>query len=110
MPQMHFSPPLSSARYGYKMKVDYGAISELFRLHDIDGLISSGAPDDEYEPEVERIVMALEHLSREEASVRAIAEIFAAVWAQMFGGSEEQMRRRRFEFDEIAEKVMRYFA
>jgi hypothetical protein len=90
------------------MKVDYAAISELFRLHDIDGLISSGAPDDEYEPEVERIVTTLENLSREQASVTAIADIFAAVWAQMFGGSEEQMRRRRFDFDEIAEKVMRF--
>ena len=38
----------------------------------------------------------------------AIADIFAAVWAQMFGGSEEQIRRRRFDFDEIAEKVMRF--
>jgi hypothetical protein len=94
------------------MKVDYAAISELFRLHDIDGLISSGAPDDEYESEVERIVTALENLSREQASVTAIADIFAAVavWAQMCGGSEEQMRRRRFDFDEIAEKVMRFFA
>jgi hypothetical protein len=90
------------------MKVDYAAISELFRLHDIDGLISSGAPDDEYEPEVERIVTALENLSREQASVTAIADIFATVWAQMCGGSEEQMRRRRFDFDEIAEKVMRF--
>jgi hypothetical protein len=92
------------------MKVDYEAISELFRLHDIEGLISSGAPDDEYEPEVERIVSALENLSREQASATAIADIFAAVWRQMFGGSEEQMQKRRFDFDEIAEEVMRFFA
>ena len=90
------------------MKVDYAAISERFRLHDIDGLISSGAPDDEYEPEVERIVTALENLSHEQACVTAIADIIAAVWTQMCGGSEEQMRRRRFDFDEIAEKVMRF--
>ena len=92
------------------MNVDYTAISEHFRLHDIEGLISSGAPDDEYEPEVERIVAALENLPREQASVRAIADVFAAVWAQMFGLSEEQMHRRRFDFDEIADKVMIFFA
>lgn len=91
------------------MTVDYEAISELFRLHDIEGLISSGAPDDEYEPEVERIVAALENLPREQASVTAIADIFAGVWAQMFGLSEEEIRRRYFDFDEIAEKVMRIF-
>ena len=92
------------------MNIDYEAISELFRLHDIDGLISSGAQDDEYEPEVERIVTALENLSPDQVSVVVIAGIFEAVWAQMFGSSEEQMRRRRFDFAEIAEKVMRFFA
>jgi hypothetical protein len=93
-----------------KMNVDYEAMSELFRLHDIESLISSGAPDDEYEPEVERICTALEKLSREQASASAIADIFAAVWAQMFRLSEEQMLKRRFELDEIAEKVMMFFA
>ena len=73
-------------------------------------MISSGAPDDEYEPEVERIYAALEKLSREQASVSAIADVFATVWAQMFGLSEEQMRKRRFDLDEIAEKVMMFSA
>jgi len=92
------------------MKVDYEALSELFRLHDIDGLISSGAPYDEYEPEVERIIAALENLPREQASVASIADIFEAVWAKMFGGSEQAIRRRRFDFMEIAEKVIRFSA
>jgi len=65
------------------MNVDYLAISELLRLHDNDGLNLFGASDDKYEPEVERIVPSLEKLSREEASVRAIVDIFAAVWAQL---------------------------
>ena len=92
------------------MNIDHEAISELFRLHDIEGLISSGAPDDEYDSEVERIVTALEDLPCEQVSVTAVAEIFATVWAQMFELSEEQIRRRRFDFDEIAEKVMGIFA
>jgi hypothetical protein len=92
------------------MNVDHEAISQLFRLHDIEGLISSGAPEDEYEPEVERIVAALENLSREQATAAAVVDIFGTVWAKMFGLSEEQVRSRRFDFDEIAEKVMRFFA
>jgi hypothetical protein len=92
------------------MDIDYAAISKLFRRADIDGLIASGAPDDEYEPEVDRIAAAIEDLPRDQASVAAIAEIFATVWAQMCGGSQEQMKRRRVEFDEIAEKVMRFWA
>ena len=91
------------------MKVDYEALSELFRLHDIEGLISSGAPDDEYEPEVDRIVTALENLPPEQASAAAVADIFAVVWTQMFGLSEQQTQERRFDFDEIAEKVVRFF-
>jgi hypothetical protein len=37
------------------MNVDYNALDELFRLQDIEGLIALGVPDDEYEPEVEKI-------------------------------------------------------
>jgi len=47
------------------MNVDSAAIEELFRLHYIESLISSGAPEDEYDPEAERIVAALEALPRE---------------------------------------------
>jgi hypothetical protein len=91
------------------MNVDYAAIDQLFRLQDIDGLIASGAPEDEYESEVELIVTALEALPREDASVISIADTFEAVWTKMCGGSEDQRRRRRFDFEEIAEKVIRYF-
>jgi hypothetical protein len=91
------------------MKVDYAAIDELFRLYDIDGLISSGAPEDEYDLEVEPIVAALEMLPQELASVTSVANIFEVVWTQMCGGSEEQKKRRRFDFQEIAERVVQYF-
>jgi len=91
------------------MNVDYEAIDELFRQHDIEGLISSGAPDDEYESEVEKIVTALEALPPSDASINSIVDIFDNVWIKMFGGSEEQRQRRRFDFEEIAEKVLRFF-
>jgi hypothetical protein len=53
-------------------------------------LISSGAPDDEDEPEVERIVTALENLSREQASVTAIADIFAASGRRCMEGQKNR--------------------
>jgi hypothetical protein len=65
------------------MNVDYAAIDELFRLHDIDGLIASGAPHDEYEPEVDRISLALEALPREQATVATLTDIFERIWKQM---------------------------
>ena len=91
------------------MNIDYAAIDELFRLHDIDGLIASGAPEDEYEPEVDRIFLALEALPREQATVPALVNIFEGVWKQMFGETGASIVRRRPDFEEIAQKVIQFF-
>jgi hypothetical protein len=91
------------------MNIDYSAIDELFRLHDIDGLIASGAPDDEYEPEVEKIFARLETLPSDQATVPALVSIFEGVWTQMCGGNEKTIARRRPDFEDIAQKVMNYF-
>jgi hypothetical protein len=91
------------------MNVDYESIDELFRIQDIEGLISSGAPEDEYEPEVERIFTALEALPREQATRPALVGLFEGVWKQMFGATEEKVASRRPDFEEIAEKVIQYF-
>jgi hypothetical protein len=91
------------------MNVDYDALDEIFRIQDIEGLIALGVPDNEYEPEVEKIFVALEALPREEATVPKLVEVFEGVYKQMFGWSDEDMRRRRPHFEEIAIKVMSYF-
>ena len=91
------------------MNVDYDALDELFRIQDIEGLIALGTPDDEYEPEVEKIFAALEALPREDATVPKLVEVFEGAYKQMFGWSDEEMRRRRPHFEEIAIKVMSYF-
>jgi hypothetical protein len=91
------------------MNVDYDALDEIFRIQDIEGLIALGVPDNEYEPKVEKIFAALEALPREEATVPKLVEVFEGVYKQMFGWSDEDMRRRRPHFEEIAIKVMSYF-
>jgi len=67
--------------------------NELLRHEDIEGLLSMGAPDNEYEPEAEMIVdrvgeaesNAPSHkITREEVEV-----IISAVWKDMFGLSSE---------------------
>jgi hypothetical protein len=90
------------------MNVDYDALDELFRMQDIEGLIALGTPDDEYEPEVEKIFATLEALPREEATVPRLVEVFEGVYKQMFGWSDADMRRRRPHFEEIATKMMNY--
>ena len=51
------------------MNVDYDSLNEIFRMQDFLGLIAIGVPEEEYEEQVEDILVALEPLPREEATV-----------------------------------------
>jgi hypothetical protein len=57
------------------MNVDYDLLNEIFRTQDFLGLIAVGAPENEYEREVEDILDALESLPREEATVSRLVGI-----------------------------------
>jgi hypothetical protein len=91
------------------MNVDYDSLNEIFRTQDFLDLIAVGAPENEYEREVEDILDALESLPREEATVSRLVSIFEDVYRLRFNWSDEQMRRVRPDFEDIAHKVMNYF-
>jgi flavorubredoxin len=91
------------------MNVDYDSLNEIFRTQDFLGLIAVGAPENEYEREVEDILDALESLPREEATVSRLVGIFEDIYRLRFNWSDEQMRRVRPDFEDIAHKVMNYF-
>jgi hypothetical protein len=91
------------------MNIDYQIIEELFRAYDFEDLISAGAPDNEYEPEVERICSALQAMPREQATTQILETLFEDVWRHMFGTTDEGIVRRRPDFTELAEKVMHLF-
>ena len=74
-------------------------ISELLRHEHIEGLLSMGAPDDEYESEAELIA---DRIGEAEGSApnykitrEEVENIVAAVWKQMFGLSDERVRERQ---------------
>jgi cell division ATPase FtsA len=86
-------------------------IGELLRQEDIEGLLSMGAPGDEYESEVEMIAnriseaeeKAPEHrLTREE-----VENIIASVWKEMFELSDEDVKQRQAPFAAIAAQLVR---
>lgn len=52
--------------------------------HDLEGLIKMGCPDDEYQPEAERILPKL----KGEPTVNEVAAITRDVFAEMFGCPE----------------------
>jgi cell division ATPase FtsA len=82
---------------------------ELLRNEDIEGLLSMGAPHDEYGPEAEMIVNRVGKAESEAPSHRIIREeieaIISSVWKEMFGLSEEQLRHRHRAFQEAAAQL-----
>ncbi len=85
-------------------------INELLRFEDIEGILSIGAPRDEYESEAEMIADRIGEaeqracdgkITREEA-----ASIVAAVWKEMFALSDDQLLLRREAFDSIAARLV----
>jgi hypothetical protein len=91
------------------MNVDSDSLNEIFRTQDFLGLITVGAPESEYEREVEDILVALDRLPREDATVPGLVSIFEDVYRSRFRWSDEQMLRVRPDFEDIAQKVMNYF-
>ncbi len=68
-----------------------------------------GCSDDVYTPEVERIHAELDNLSRGEAKVERLIEIFGAVYKRRFTLSDDELRTRYPQFEEIAQNVMTYW-
>ena len=84
-------------------------INELLRHEDIEGLLSMGAPDDEYESEAKMIadrfgeaeMRSGAKITREEAE-----NIVAAVWMEMFSLSDGDAGRRKEAFSAIASRLV----
>jgi cell division ATPase FtsA len=83
--------------------------NELLRHEDIEGLPSMGAPDNEYESEAEMIIDRVGEAESNTPSHRITKEeveaIIRAVWKEMFGLSEDQLRQRCEAFQSIAARL-----
>ncbi len=84
-------------------------IAELLRHEDIEGLLSGGAPDDEYESEAEmiadRLGVAEENAPNHRLTREEVENIVATVWKEMFGLSDERVRQRQDAFSAIATRL-----
>jgi hypothetical protein len=82
-------------------------IGELLRHEDIEGLLSMGAPDEEYESEAEMIADRIGEAEMKASVTRQDVEsIVASVWKEMFELSDEDMRLRRDAFATIAARLV----
>jgi hypothetical protein len=89
------------------MRINEAAVHRILDEEDIEGLVASRTPADEYEPEVARISGALGWLSEPEFVRQRVAQIVADVWHQMFGPfDDEQRRRRELLYQRVASRIL----
>jgi hypothetical protein len=82
---------------------------ELLRQEDIEGLLSTGAPHDEYVLEAEmianRIAEAESKTPGHKVTRKETEAIISAVWRETFGLSEDQLRQRHRAFQSVAARL-----
>ena len=85
-------------------------INESLRHEDIEGLLSNGAPNDEYESEAKMIA---DRMSKAEQTAPSrtlttedVTDIITDVWKEMFDLSEDQLMQRRKAFHTIAIRLI----
>lgn len=75
---------------------------------DIEGLLSSGASEDEYDLEAVRIAEAVNGLPAMEVTEDRVANIIEDVWSAIFGPFfPEDLRARQHAFHLAARRMMR---
>jgi hypothetical protein len=84
------------------MRITLAEVEAVLRNEDIEGLVESGAPRDEYDSEAREIAGALASLSSGEFTETNITAIIALVWAKSFNRSEPEIRQRIPAFQRIA--------
>jgi hypothetical protein len=84
-------------------------VTDLLRKEDVEGLISMGAPDDEYDSEAEMITNRIGEKESEPSNRRIsrgeVVSIIANVWKDMFSLSDEELAQRRESFESIAARI-----
>ena len=80
----------------------YGELLDLMARHDPIGLVKIGAPDDEYSPEVERILPRLGDAGSVEDLERIIHEVFVLMFDERLARTPQHYRDIALEIWEIA--------
>jgi hypothetical protein len=88
---------------------DIDSIRELVRAADPEGYLAAGAHPDEYEPEADAILKAIEHLQTSELRVMTTLPIIESIWRKSFTLDEAAMKERHSALLELAEQIERFF-
>ena len=88
-----------------QMRISSKEIDLILQAEDIEGLIESGAPSDEYHSEVQDIIQALEKLNSSEFTQENILAIVSAIWLRNFNLQEEELKKRESALIRITRKI-----
>lgn len=81
-------------------------ITTALSREDIEGLLESGAPQDEYDAEAEVITSVIEKLIPEHMTEENIVLAISRVWAGSFNRSSEEIEQRLPAFHHIAQDIL----
>ncbi|MBU0801002.1 MAG: hypothetical protein KKA05_08340 [Alphaproteobacteria bacterium] len=85
----------------------FETINTLLRDMDIEGLIVSGSPDDEYETEAETLARAFSMLTGEDFNRDNLIEIFCYVWADSFELDDDEVDARMEKIEAFVDGVLK---
>jgi hypothetical protein len=87
------------------MIVSYSNIETILRIEDVEGLIESGAPDNEYNSEAKCIVDVLKRLQPEDITEENIVTVISTVWEKMFHLDKKDISKRLPAFRNVAKGI-----
>jgi hypothetical protein len=89
------------------MKIKESTVEEALRAEDIETLFQHGAPENEYTPEVRRIVSALAPLREDELTEERLTAIVRSVWSHSFGPfGDDELEMRTPAFRQVAHRIL----
>jgi hypothetical protein len=88
---------------------DLASIQELVRVADIEALIATGAPPDEYDPEASAILAGIRHLSSDQITAPNLRPIIEAIWSKAFAVDDVLPVARQFAILGLARQIERFF-
>jgi hypothetical protein len=88
---------------------DLASLQELMRAADPENHLAEGAPADEYEPEENELLAAIEHFSTAELLATKLLPILEDIWRKSFSLNEEGLASRRPALLSLAKEIERFF-
>lgn len=89
--------------------IDLESLQQLVREADPEGYLAKGAPEDEYEPEEELLLVSLAPLPSQQMLVMNLLPVIEEVWRTSFALDDRALEDRRPALMSLAMQIERFF-